>query len=110
MLKIIIKESSSGICTIFSKKGETGDVLSLVELFILPDIYGGQQCGYIHKVNTNKEHEGKGYASELLKCAKDYAKLMGCHKIFLICHLDVSEFYVKNGFEVDMQVVMVKRF
>ena len=77
------------------------EILSLVELIIIHDIFGKRPCAYIHKVYTIDREQGKGYASRLVKEAIRYAKNQGCYKVFLICKEDLIPFYNRLRFEKD---------
>ena len=77
---------------VFSADGD-----SIVEIIILPDIFGMKPAAYIHKVHTDEEHRGKGYATKLVKEAIEYAQREGCYKAFLICHRETVPFYERCG-------------
>ncbi len=80
---------------------------SVVELIILPDIFGQKHVGYIHKVFTDTEFRRRGYASELTKEAINRAKKEGCYKVFLLCDEKMVSFYEKIGMsrhQVGMEV------
>lgn len=48
---------------------------------IKPD---GRKTFYLHAIDVMQEYQGNGYGTELIKFAKDYAKSIGCYKMFLI--------------------------
>lgn len=92
---------------IFTKQDETRATVSLVELIILPDLFGRNPCGYIHKVYTDELHQGRGHASELMEKAIEKARENGCYKLFLICQPDITPFYEKLGLQakqVEMEI------
>ena len=48
---------------------------------IKPDV---RKTFYLHAIDVMQEYQGNGYGTELIKFAKDYAKSIGCYKMFLI--------------------------
>lgn len=83
---------------IILKSEVNSEVLSFVELHIIPDILGKKPVAHIHKVFTDESHREQGLASNLLSKAVDRAKSYGCYKVFLTCSDDKVPFYVQNGF------------
>ena len=79
-----------------SNVGGSSEPVSVVELIILPDLFGKRPAGYIHKVYTDEGFRNIGYASTLVKKAIEFAKEQGCYKVFLICSKDTVPFYEKN--------------
>lgn len=85
-----------------------GKVRSVVELEIIPDIFGEKPAGYIHKVYTDKDYQNKGIATELILKAIKYAERAGCYKVFLLCQAATVPFYMRLGFKAE-QMGMVHR-
>jgi len=108
-MKLAYKRKNVG-WDIFLIRDNGEDVKSFVEVFTLPDSLGQRPAAYIHKVATDPEYRGKGYASDLLNEAVRFAKRRGCHKVFLICRDELIPFYQRLGFQEDHQSVMVVRF
>jgi GNAT superfamily N-acetyltransferase len=96
-------ESDSPRRKVFRVKGK-----SIVEVVILPDIFGKRPAAYIHKVYTESEHQGKGLATGLLREAIEYARKEDCFKVFLICKDDVIPFYTKLGFKAEQAGMVLK--
>ena len=80
---------------------------SVVELIILPDLFGKRPAAYIHKVYTEDSYQGRGIATSLVKEAISYAKEHGCYKVFLVCRGETVSFYRRLGLHED-KVGMVK--
>ena len=92
---------------IFAESNDFCDVRSMVELIILPDVFGEKPCAYIHKVYTDKESQNLGFATKLVKRAVRYSVKCGCHKVFLVCDESLLPFYSNCGLKKD-EVGMVK--
>ncbi len=88
---------------------EGGVPRSMVELIVMPDLFGKRPVGYIHKVYTDETHKGRGLATSLVRKAVDFAREKGCYKVFLTCREETAPFYEKSGFKKE-QVGMVLRF
>ena len=50
-------------------------------VLVRPD---GKKDFYMHAVDIQKEYQGKGYGTDLIKYANEYIKNIGCRKMFLI--------------------------
>ncbi len=105
-LKVDISEKPRRVT--FSETSE-GEIVSLVELIIIPDVFGQRPAGYIHKIYTDEKYQGKGLATKLVNDAIRCAEKSGCHKVFLITTLENVKFYEGLGFEAD-QCGLVRRF
>ena len=64
---------------------------------IKPDV---RKTFYLHAIDVMQEYQGNGYGTELIKFAKDYAKSIGCYKMFLITNrsnVSACKCYEKAG-------------
>lgn len=104
-MKIVPVEPPSRF--VFTKKFRTR-VVAMVEMIILPDLFGRRPAAYIHKVYTDVNHQRRGYAAVLVKEAIDSAFSMDCHKAFVVCASGMATFYEKRGMTAD-QLSMVIR-
>jgi GNAT superfamily N-acetyltransferase len=86
---------------------EKGEIISLVELIILPDLLGRRPIAYIHKVCTDKQHQHQGLATKLMKQAIEKAEELNCYKLFLVCKRDIAQFYDQLGLRDDGEIRMV---
>ena len=102
-----IRDVSQPERKVFTAKDDNGRVVSIVELFVLPDIFYKSPAGYIHKVYTEPTRQKEGLASKLVQIALAYAKDIGCYKVFLVCHPENFKFYADLGFKKN-QSEMVK--
>ena len=87
-------------------------VVAQVILYVLEDVVENRRpAGYIHQVQTHKDHRRNGYATELVKQALKKAKAMNCYKCFLICDQKLVPLYKGAGMELQQgEVCMVTRF
>lgn len=93
---------------LFTKR-EGDQIVSLVEMIILPDVQGRRPAAYIHKVETDEEFRGGGHASVLVKEALGAAERMDCYKVFLVCDPGVAGFYSRLGLR-QHQISMAVRY
>jgi GNAT superfamily N-acetyltransferase len=86
---------------------QTAEIIAIVELIIIDDIFGKGPCAYLHHVYTDKTHEKRGIATRLVKRARDIAQNNSCYKIFVICEPELKNFYERAGFKdgrISMQI------
>lgn len=75
-------------------------IVSCVTLFIEQKfLRGGSKAGHIEDVVTHAMYEKKGYASQLIQYALNFAKQKGCYKVVLYCKEELEYFYNKNTFK-----------
>jgi glucosamine-phosphate N-acetyltransferase len=62
-------------------------------------IHGGSLAGYIEDVAVNKNYQGRGFGTKIMRHLIRYAKELGCYKIMLCCKESIEPFYEKLGFK-----------
>ena len=91
-------EPKRRLFTIRHDSNEKNTIESVVELIIIPDIFGKRPAGYIHKVYTDTDFSGRGHASGLVnKAIKTAFEQYDCYKVFLISDEKTAPFYEKLG-------------
>ena len=75
----------------FINQKNTYGFIAKIENRIIGFCYGcilfrpdGKKDFYMHAIDIQKEYQGKGYGTELIKYAKEYIKNIGCREMFLI--------------------------
>ena len=81
-------------------------------IFVKPD---GRKAFYLDAIDVMPEYQGKGYGTGLTTFARDYAKTMGCCKMFLITNksnISACICYEKAGgiSKADDDIVYVYKF
>jgi glucosamine-phosphate N-acetyltransferase len=62
-------------------------------------IHDGGKVGHIEDVTVNKNYEGKGVGSALVRKAIGFAKQNNCYKVILVCSEKNIQFYKVIGFK-----------
>lgn len=75
----------------------------------------GNKMFYLYSIDILKEYQGNGYGTELIRYIKEYAKLIGCYKLYLNTNksnIHACKCYEKNGFNInsDDDIVYVCKF
>jgi len=89
-----------------------GRVISSCVVVIVPNLTRGQRpYALIENVVTDKAHRNKGYATQLLDCAKQIAVKEGCYKIALMTgskEESTLNFYRKAGYNSDDKTAFIQ--
>jgi glucosamine-phosphate N-acetyltransferase len=81
-------------------KDDDGQIIGSITLLIERKfIHDGGKVGHIEDVTVNKNYEGKGVGSALVRKAMDFAKENNCYKVILVCSEKNIQFYKGIGFK-----------
>lgn len=89
-----------------------GEIVSSCVCVIIPNLTRNiRPYAFIENVVTNKEHRGKGYATECLNYAKEIAKSTNCYKIMLLTGSKddaTLKFYSKAGYNCSDKTAFIQ--
>jgi len=63
-------------------------------------IHGGSRCGHLEDVVVDREYQGTGIATALVRHVIREAQRFGCYKVILSCYESLVPFYERTGFHV----------
>jgi glucosamine-phosphate N-acetyltransferase len=98
--KILSEIKSCPFHRIFVAVKDDGQIIGSTTLLIEQKfIHDGGKVGHIEDVTVNKNYEGKGIGSALVRNAMDFAKQNDCYKVILVCSDKNIQFYKAIGFK-----------
>jgi glucosamine-phosphate N-acetyltransferase len=98
--KILSEIKSCPFHRIFVAVKDDGQIIGSTTLLIEQKfIHDGGKVGHIEDVTVNKNYEGKGVGSALVRKAIDFAKQNNCYKVILVCSEKNIQFYKVIGFK-----------
>ena len=82
--KDILLKINSQDCHVFVAVTPEGKIIGCATLVVEQKfIRHGGKCGHIEDVSVNKDCEGKGVGSAVVRKAVEFAKKFGCYKVIL---------------------------
>ena len=98
--KILSEIKSCPFHRIFVAVKDDGQIIGSTTLLIEQKfIHDGGKAGHIEDVTVNKNYEGKGVGSALVRKAIGFAKQNNCYKVILVCSEKNIQFYKVIGFK-----------
>jgi glucosamine-phosphate N-acetyltransferase len=98
--KILSEIKSCPSHRIFVAVRDDGQIIGSTTLLIEQKfIHNGGKVGHIEDVTVNKNYEGKGVGSALVRKAIGFAKQNNCYKVILVCSEKNIRFYKVIGFK-----------
>ena len=98
--KILSEIKSCPFHRIFVAVKDDGQIIGSTTLLIEQKfIHDGGKVGHIEDVTVNKNYEGKGVGSALVRKAIGFAKQNNCYKVILVCSEKNIQFYKVIGFK-----------
>jgi glucosamine-phosphate N-acetyltransferase len=98
--KILYEIKSCPFHRIFVAVKDDGQIIGSTTLLIEQKfIHDGGKVGHIEDVTVNKNYEGKGVGSALVRKAISFAKQNNCYKVILVCSEKNIHFYKVIGFK-----------
>ena len=98
--KILSQIKSCPFHKIFVAVKDDGQIIGSTTLLIEHKfIHDGGKVGHIEDVTVNKNYEGKGVGSTLVRKAMGFAKESNCYKVILVCSEKNIQFYKGIGFK-----------
>ena len=98
--KILSEIKSCPFHRIFVAVKDDGQIIGSTTLLMEQKfIHDGGKVGHIEDVTVNKNYEGKGVGSALVRKAIGFAKQNNCYKVILVCSEKNIQFYKVIGFK-----------